>query len=486
MTGQEFNHDWQTHKSNNFKKIGQLKHVTSDSIKNSGVSIGFECLDRFLFDPEKCYDKLAAIGVKWARCQTGWCRCEKEKNVYDFRWLDTVVDNLLKRGIQPWFNLGYGNKLYMPDAYGDAAVGHVPLYYGDEALQAWEKYVAALAEHFSDRVNFWEIWNEPNVKSFWQPMEPSPMDYAKLIRITAPIIRNYVPGAKIGACQNCVFSPSYTPAFIKSGIADTIDIFSVHIYRIQPESKNVYNELETLRRMLDENGGSHVKIYQGESGYASWFPENHWMNTYFLESETNQAKWLLRRFLSDFGAGLELSCFFQVADMEKPYQKGFDEIKLPARYGILNGNNYTPKKSYYALAHIATVFDCDTKRLPSYINISSDVDMPKSERLSRLFNVSFMTHSFIRNNRPMYFYYLPEDIQLDWPGLSNMDISLFPAEHNTGISNPVAVDMLDGSIYKIENFETTGEYVSQLRGMPIKDYPILITDINALAGRIEN
>ena len=118
------------------KEIGRLKALTSSQIKGSNLSIGFETLDRMLFDPEKCYDKLAATGIKWARCQTGWNRCETVKGQYDFEWLDEVVDNLLERGIQPWFNVGFGNKIYMSDAQGEAAVGWVPIYYGDEMLNA--------------------------------------------------------------------------------------------------------------------------------------------------------------------------------------------------------------------------------------------------------------------------------------------------------------------------------------------------------------
>ena len=88
------------------KQIGKLKNLTSDKIEKSAVGIGFECLDRQVFDPEKCYDKLAATGAKYARCQTGWIRCEKQKGVYTFEWLDSVIDNLLCRGIQPWLNIG--------------------------------------------------------------------------------------------------------------------------------------------------------------------------------------------------------------------------------------------------------------------------------------------------------------------------------------------------------------------------------------------
>ena len=69
-----------------------------------------------MFNPEKAYDKLAMIGAKWVRIQSGWERTEQEKGVYDFEWLDSIVDNLLERGLVPWINLVYGNGLYDDDA----------------------------------------------------------------------------------------------------------------------------------------------------------------------------------------------------------------------------------------------------------------------------------------------------------------------------------------------------------------------------------
>ena len=83
---------------------GKLAWREADAIGDSRVSVGFECLDRELYDPERCYDPLAATGTKFARCQTGWFRCEREKGKYDFAWLDAIVDNHLKRGVKPWFN----------------------------------------------------------------------------------------------------------------------------------------------------------------------------------------------------------------------------------------------------------------------------------------------------------------------------------------------------------------------------------------------
>lgn len=57
--------------------IGTMKTLSSKAIQRSMVSIGFECLDRELFDPVRCYDLLGASGVKHARVQTGWSRLVK-------------------------------------------------------------------------------------------------------------------------------------------------------------------------------------------------------------------------------------------------------------------------------------------------------------------------------------------------------------------------------------------------------------------------
>ena len=71
-------------------KIGSVKPVHSTQVKESTLGLGFEKLDRAVFDPEKAYDKVAALGVKWIRIQSGWARTEKEPGVYDFAWFDDI------------------------------------------------------------------------------------------------------------------------------------------------------------------------------------------------------------------------------------------------------------------------------------------------------------------------------------------------------------------------------------------------------------
>ena len=55
------------------KKIGTLEHRYSRDVKDEApMGLGMEKLDRDAFDPEKVYDKVAALGVKWIRIQSGW------------------------------------------------------------------------------------------------------------------------------------------------------------------------------------------------------------------------------------------------------------------------------------------------------------------------------------------------------------------------------------------------------------------------------
>ncbi len=181
----------------NLHGAGKLKPRRTLQIASSPISVGFETLDRYHFDPKKTYPHLAELGAKWARVQTGWNRCEREQGVYDFTWLDEVVDDLLRIGVQPFFNLGFGNLLYTPDAPHDSARGYVAFYYGDEAAAAWRNFVDALTRYFADRVSHWEVWNEPNTGGFWNPKAASPKDYVRLLRETVPIVRANVASATV-------------------------------------------------------------------------------------------------------------------------------------------------------------------------------------------------------------------------------------------------------------------------------------------------
>ena len=129
------------------QKIGHLKAASAQEIGWSRLGVGFEKLDRKAFDPENAYQLVGDLGVHYVRLQSGWQRTEREKGVYDFAWLDAIVDRFLAQGQEPWIDLCYGNDLYTESAktyYG--AVGCPPIG-SDEEKAAWARYVETLAAH---------------------------------------------------------------------------------------------------------------------------------------------------------------------------------------------------------------------------------------------------------------------------------------------------------------------------------------------------
>ncbi len=468
------------------KYLGKLRKIPSSEVRQSGVSIGFECLDRDLFDPEPCYGQIAAIGVKHARVQTGWWKCEKERGVYDWTWLDGIVSNLASRGIEVWFNVGFGNKLYMEDTFGEASVGFVPTLYGPACEEAWKNFCRALSDHYRGRVSRFEIWNEANGKGFWRPSDPEPVGYAHLIKITADAIREKQPAARCGACL-MGFPQPYLLELKKQGALAKLDFFSLHPYDPIPE-QHWPTRVAWLRELFRGagRGGRDVEVWQGESGFASWTPEKYWQPRSIRESERAQAVWLLRRYVLDFSLGLELSSYFQTADMmKKAYQMGTSEqgARKVARQGVLNGLTYTPKPSFRALASVTAIFRDGVRHVEGRHFRALRGDASQwfgSETLKANETVRCVT--FARGRTPYYVYYMPTDPQKGWTDKAAHTTLEFSLDNDLDpMREPVLVNMLTGDVF-----------ASALRGaldlpdtlfidnLPLGDSPMLVCDRTAI------
>lgn len=261
-----------------FKSLGKLLNRKSTEIESSRLSIGFETLDRDMWDVEQAWPVLDDLGVKWARVQTGWAKTEHPsrvgerggKGIYNFAWLDEIVDKLLERGVQPWLSVSYGNPLYTPGASPDG-VGYVPIYTEVERL-GWEAYVKALSKHYRDRVTHFEIWNEPDA-GFFKP-KPDPALYVDLVKLTVGAIKSEFPEAKIiGGAFGVAMHPGgleFTEKCFECGFADYIDIITYHGYKYMPE-QHAAQEFPAYRFLLDKYKPE-LEYWQGETGCPSYAP----------------------------------------------------------------------------------------------------------------------------------------------------------------------------------------------------------------------
>lgn len=443
--------------------IGRIPVYSSNEIEQNIVSIGFECLDRDMFNPEKCYNSLEKTGVKFARCQTGWAKCEKEKGKYDFEWLDKIVNKLISIGITPWFNVGYGNPLYMNDLPNTTGIGCVPLLYGEVATEAWKNYLSALTKHFKGRVNEYEIWNEANITHFWYPSVPNGKEYAKLISVSGKIIHSEYKAAKIGACISGCASYPYISDMLSGLSPDELDFFCYHCYKRIPEDDIPY--VRELRKLFDTCGFDETEIWDGEGGFPSWAYEGHFCTPSGITGERAQAVWQLRHFFLDVYSGAKRISFFQMADMwEKPYEKAKEVLSKPAAHGILNGITYTPKKSYYTIQTIASLFAGGIEKSDNFF--SGNVS-PEDATLQN----ACVKMAFTKKGFPMYVYYIPTSVIEQSPKGKT-----FSATLSDPLKNPVLIDTYNRNIYSVEETPANKIYPCSYANLPITEYPMILTE----------
>ena len=456
------------------KKVGQLIPKSSLSIKESKIGLGFEKLDRDVFDPEKAYEHVAKTGVKWARLQSGWQRTEKEKGVYDFEWLDKVVDNMIAIGVEPWLCLCYGNELYSEEAKKYFGAVGIPPIKTEEEKEAWRNYVAATVEHFKGRIHYYEVWNEPDGEWCWK-YGSNPVELAEFTKETAIVCKKTDPQCEVIGLTLC-WSEDFATEFAKTGVLDYIDGVSYHTYSIDEEVWK--NRILFFEKMREEYNKPNLKIFQGESGTqsrsdgAGALRGGAW-------TQKKQAKFLLRHLITDIAYRVEFASYFSCMDMIEALngEKGKVASYLDYGYfGVLgaefdeNGRSigtYAPKLSYYALQNLCSVLSekyensallmegmiCDSIRVQG-----CDLDFSETSH-----------YAFSRENGSYaMFYWVPKNILTEtYEGT----VSLKLGEELRGKQIHLA-DLENGTVYELSKDMIQEDGV--LRNIPVTDVPLML------------
>ena len=469
-----------------------LPHKHSRDIGRSPVGIGFETLDRDTFEPSKTFRLLGESGVKWARCQTGWMKCEKKVGKYDFAWLDEVVDGLGAEGIETWFSVSFGHPYYTPCAQYDSLlalaasrgeiapgrprgyVGESPYYHGEKAMKGWLRYVHALAVHFKGRVKVWEVWNEP--EGFWlyqaqragtlYGVPQAARDFADFVRVTAEEIHKVIPDALI-SIDLCHTGSGWKPALAEAGIGDVIDIFNYHVYNRTPE-ENLRMSLDQVRALFVRPDGKPVRIWQGESGY----PTGPALEAYGKLGEYGQAKFIARRIMVDMGNGAEVSSIFSVTDFLSYYPDGSDQY-----YAVINGRKNQPKPGYYTLQTLSSLLEDIEPAPENFIRFTT----PLTQRTmtSLLAYNAIETVSLKRAGIPVFAFWQKEHLDLNAQPLRGM------IQVVTGVTSklphPILIDPVRGRVWDLSALRKMYPHdVETFQPLFAVDYPLILTDCSLL------
>ena len=171
-------------------QVGSLDVSNPDNANRTRWSIGCETLDRDYATFANYKHLLGPLGVGWARLQSGWAKCEKQKGVYDFTWLDEHVNGVIEQGMKPWLSLSYGNPIYSKDG----VTLNSSIWTDEETMTAWCNYVRAIVRHYGDKVMMYEVWNESDgAKGPDGKIGTNWNEYALLFVRTAKVIREEDP-----------------------------------------------------------------------------------------------------------------------------------------------------------------------------------------------------------------------------------------------------------------------------------------------------
>jgi len=462
-------------------KIGQVQPKKSIDVRHSKIGLGFEKLDRDVFDPEKAYPFVALTGAKWARLQSGWQRTEKEKGVYDFSWLDSIVDNMRSIGLEPWICLCYGNSLYSPWAAEHfGAVGCAPVKTLEERT-AWSNYVKALVSHYKGRVHYYEVWNEPDAEHGWKCGGPNAKELGEFNIATAKACKEADPTCEVlgfCTCRNNRFN--FLDYLCETGVCNYLDGITYHCYKIHDdEFAEAFEVYDDVRNRFNPK----LKIVQGESGTQSRSDGNGALRK-AAWTPLKQAKFLLRHLLVDIGCGVEFTSYFSCMDMIEALNGKVGDVNSYLDYGYFgvvgadfdeNGHStgeYTPKMSFKALQNLCSVFCNEYEQ----IGFPCEGTVEYSRRV--------WGHDDDFNEIRHYGYRKPNGSRClcYWNSKSNILTQTYESTISLRIPNYALdgeirlVDLLTGDIYELPEtmVKIEGQF-TKLVNIPVTDYPLLLT-----------
>lgn len=235
-----------------------------------GIAGGHSWLSMSAGELDRQMAGVVDAGATWIRMDLDWSLIEHDRGRKDWSMTDRVVRSARSHGLHvlailtyspPWArqNPGAGNK---------AAPN--PALFG--------QFVADTVDRYRDQIRHWEVWNEPNVTSFFAPL-PNVGLYAQLLHQAATAVRTRQPGGQVlvgglaPAADNGrdIAPTTFIDRLYALGSAPDFDAVAVHPYSYPelpaaPSRDNAFHNLTRIRAIMDARGDTSKRLWPTEFG----------------------------------------------------------------------------------------------------------------------------------------------------------------------------------------------------------------------------
>lgn len=275
-------------------------------------------------------DLAQRAGVGWERVNFWWNQLQPEApDQWD--WSGVPLDDA-QLSAEVAAGIGVVGLLGNPPAWATRN-GSVPknltLPIGDPA-NYWARFVSVLARRYAGRINYWIIWNEPDIDagqpgSTWGGLEE---EYYYLVKTASLAAKAANPDAKIVFAGTTYFADfnigrqlflervltaagKQDPAAAANGYY--FDVVNVHVYGAIHEMENVpQKNREVLRRF-----GLDKPIWIGEANVVPWDdPVSPLPRGHFRATLEEQASFIIEAFALAMAAGVERFEVYKMRDGE--------------------------------------------------------------------------------------------------------------------------------------------------------------------------
>ncbi|MBI4582801.1 MAG: discoidin domain-containing protein [Planctomycetes bacterium] len=421
------------------------------------------------------------LGVKWIRINyagsvLNWRMVEREKGVYEIDpEADAAITEAVKNGCQMIFGLGFTNWLYTPEGRQDRKAEKQWFQTNElsvglpgpnpEMLEGFKKFAQFMVNRYKDRVDHFEIMSEQSGGyAGWGSVLPEHRAevYTRWVKEVSPIIRKAHPEAKVVLGSLSGLGPrrevglDWLKACFEFGIAPHIDVIGWHgYYGAAPEDgswKGFINDVREAKEMARSYGfkGEYMHTewslwapYPGHSSEPPTFPHR-------LRTEIVKAKHLARFAIMNLAQDVT---FF----WNETWADGHVDLDVGLFRNAFSSSPMSesqPQPAYYALRTLCTTFE-EARPAPVAVEFSNrekklecwTFELPGGDKL---FSVSLPDTG--ADQSPDY------PTEMSFPG--------------SNFKTAVGIDVLNGTEQDL--IVSQNDSGSVLRGMLIKDYPLVI------------
>ncbi|MFC1614751.1 dockerin type I domain-containing protein [Gemmatimonadota bacterium] len=208
--------------------------------------------------------------------------------------LDDRVTSLAAHGVTTHMTLSFWDKANHPGGWTEPR-GY-SRFQTEEEIQRYLEFVQFIVNHFKDRIQYYEIWNEPEIGRYPLQYIKVP-DYINLVKRVVPVIRQEYPEAKIMVGTNVLryAAQNYLFKLLRSTeIMPLVDVINWHpFYGETPayeETKDYYDQYPSLVQTIQDTAYAHGFRGEYNADEVSWGVEGspHPSDHYYSEIQSSK------------------------------------------------------------------------------------------------------------------------------------------------------------------------------------------------------